>query len=596
MTKKTTPRHADKGASLLIVLIIVTVVSTVMGVVLSQVGTGIRGTVALRDQASDNYSADAATQAVLNGLQNSRINCTDPANPTQVSLGTTSSPFYDPGSSVQGALNAVAQCAPDAINGTSVTTSTPPPVTSVTTVTPAPVTSTSTTLGDGDPTLPSYAILTTGSGSGDFGLDLSTSANNKTVCIENGSVASNKDINAQAETLAVRLSGTGSPADCTTGTGVSSSGSHLVVNAAGQCIGGSPAFTPTSCSPSAPAVTTPSAPTLPASAVSDNPSPTCQKSGTVTYAAFLPGRYTSATQLNGPCGASGTVFEWLAPGTYYFDFSASTPWMWPTTVVGGTPITSSGGSIAGLDPTKAATLPKLATAAAAPNACADPAGAGTVQGVELVFGGGSTVQAGSGSTSQLCASSPAGQPPVAIYGLSSSVSISRVGGGAVIVPAETMCSSAGCGSNTLIATDSSAQAQVYIKGYVYAPNAQVIMSLKNSTGQIFNWGIVVRNFRLSVNGSSPTQPFVQLPKPNTGVGVIVTTSTPPPFASTSVSSPAPTAITNYSIRYISVWICPVSTLSAAQPTCPTSPSAISLQARVKTNGATLQVLSWNRIH
>lgn len=166
-----------------------------------------------------------------------------------------------------------------------------------------------------------------------------------------------------------------------------------------------------------------------------------------------------------------------------------------------------------------------------------------------------------------------------------------------------MCATSGCGSNTLIdttANNGSAQAQIYVRGFVYAPNAQLIMTMKNSNGQLFNWGIVVRNFQLTVNGSSPAAPFVQLPRPNTGVGVTVTTSTPPPYATTSVTQPPPMNIQHYTIRYVNVWTCTVNSLqSSGQSRCP-SGAAPNLQARVLFDPAnpvsTLQVLNWNSVH
>lgn len=592
--KRHRPRHADRGATLIIVLIIISVVGMVMGVVLSETDTSVRATVALDNQAADNYAADAATKAVLTSLQRSGINCNDPTNPVEFPLGNFTTPFYNPASADQGATDATAKCTPDDIIGAGSTTSQPAPVSSTTTVTPAPVTSTGTALGAGDPALPSYALLTTGAGSGDFGADISTSANNKTVCIENGSVGSNKDINASGQTLAVRLSGTGT-ADCTTGTGVSANGSKLVVNASGQCIGGNSAFKPTQCTPSSALIATPPAPALPGSTGPTDPAPVCSANN--AYAAFSPGYYTTAAKLNNPCGGSN-VFEWLSPGAYFFNFSGATTWTWPTTVVGGTPITSSGAAVTGLDPTRASTLTKLGNTAAAPNACADPASGSGVQGVQLVFAGSSTVSAPSSSTTEICASSPNGGPPLAIYGLPVPTTV-----GSVTLPAETMCSSTGCGTNTLIATtaaSSSAQADVYVKGYVYAPQAQVIMTLKNSIGQLFNWGIVVRNFRLTVNGVSPTSPFVLLPKPTTGVGVVVTTSTPPPYASTSVSTPAPIVSPTYTIRYVNVWTCLASTLTATKPTCTTTDPLKGPNVQVKvltdpTGKTIVKILSWNHL-
>jgi hypothetical protein len=592
-------RRGDRGATLLLVLIIVSFVSLVMSVILALADTSVRSTIQLRDQASDDYGADAATQAVLNGLKTSGINCSNPNNPTPFTLGSVSSPFYSPLATEQGAINASAKCTPDAVTGTSASTSQPPPITSTTLVTPAPVTSTGTSLGGGDPTLPAYAILTTGSASGDFGVDISSSANNKVVCVENGSVGSNKDINASGETLAVRLAGSGSASDCTTGTGAdATTGSKVIVTSSGQCLGGSGAYKPTACTAGVVAIPTPDAPGVPTPAVTDNPAPTCTTSGSKTYAAFVPGRYTSTSQLNSPCGKTGTVFEWFSPGTYYFDYSGS--WNWPSTLVAGAPIKSNGASVTPLDPTNASTLTNLSTTAAGPNACADPAGVGTVSGVEMVFGGSSTVTAGLGTTSQICASSPAASPPVAIWGLASNITVNKSGGGTVSVPAETMCSASGCGTNTLISTtadNNSAQAQIYVKGFVYAPNAQLIMSLKNSPGQVFNWGIVIRNFRLSVNGSSPNQPFVQLPKPNTGVGVKITTSTPAPVPSATTIIPPATTVTYYTIRYINVWICTVASLQQSGATSCPSTGTPNVQARVltDTNGAPVKVLSWNHI-
>ncbi|HEY2296175.1 MAG TPA: hypothetical protein VGH43_00490 [Jatrophihabitans sp.] len=591
MSRRHRPRHADDGATLILVLIIITVLATVMGVILSQEDTAIRSTVALRDQAADVYSADGATQAVLNGLKTSGINCGDPTNPTGVTLGSTSVPFYNPVSSEQGAINGYAQCTPDPVQGATTSTSTPPPVTSVSTVTPAPVTSTAVGLGAGDSTLPSYGVLTTGSSSGDFGFDISTSANNKTVCIENGSVGSNSKINASGETLAVRLTGTGSPSDCTTGTGVSTDGKSKLLVTSALATGCTGTFTPTPCTSGASTIATPTAPALPASVGTTNPSPTCSTQGGKTYAAFVPGYYTTAANLNDPCGVGSGVFEWLSPGTYIFNFSGTTTWSWPTTMVAGTPIKNNGAAVNGLDPTKPNTLSGLNQTANAPSACADPATTTGVSGVSLIFAGSSLAAAPSSSTSEICASSPTSSPPVAIYGLASAVTL-----GAVTLPAETMCGAGGCGSSTLITTDPSGQAQLYVRGYVYAPNAQLMMTLKNSIGQLFNWGIVIRNFQLTINGSSPTEPFVQLPKPNTGVGVTVTTSTPPPSPTTSISQPAPVVSTTYSIRYINVWTCTVSSLQASgQQTCPNTGTP-NVQVRVLTDGSSMQVLSWNTLH
>jgi hypothetical protein len=607
MSRRYRAAHADEGATLILVLLIVGVVSALVGVLLTQADTGIRSTVQLRDQAADYYGADGATQAVLTGLRTSGIDCSDPANPAGVTLGSTGTPFYVPVSSEQGPVNAYAQCTADALKGVTSSTSQPPPSTAVNTVTPAPVTSTGAALGAGDPTLPSYALLTTGNTANDFGIDFSNSASNKTICVENGSVGSNKNIDLYGASqrtglkLSVRLSGTGNPSDCTTGTGVSSSGSRLIVTAEGQCItdpAGTGGFTPTPCTPSSPDVATPPAPTLPSTPVADNAAALCKTTGTTTYAALAPGRYTDVTQLNAPCPSPArNLFVWLRPGTFYFDFG-TTQWAWPNTLLAGTPIDSSGNPVPGLDGTKAATLDKLANAAPAPNACADPAPIGsTAQGSQLVFGGASTVLANSAGAAELCATASATSPPLAIYGLNNPVTVPRTTGGSVTIPAETLCSPAsGCGSSSLINTDQSGQPVIYIKGYVYAPNAQMILTLKNSPGQVFNWGIVIRDFRLTVNGVSPAQAFIDLPRPTTGVGVITTTSTPPPYPTTTVSTPPPTTIVSYTIRYVNVWICTVASLQQSGQDACAHTGTPDVQARVQVSpDGTLTVLSWNHI-
>lgn len=612
------PRHAERGASLIIVLIVVTVVSVVLGAVLTTADTNERATVALRDQASMNFGADGATEAVLNALQHSTLNCSDPTTAAELTLGTKTTPFYQPVSSQQGGLDAYARCTTDAINGASTTVTTPPPVTTTSTVT-ATSTSTSASLGGGDPTLPSYALLATGSGSGDYGIDFSTSASQKTACIENGSVASNKDIDIlkpgsppSGQYLAVRLNpsltGVGT-STCTTGTGVDpTTGSRLLVQAAGNCLAAAPSyFTPTPCTPHAAPISYPPAPPLPSPISATNPAPVCTTVSNVTYAAYMPGLYTNAGVLNTPSsptctGIASTVVQWLSPGAYYFNFSgpAGTQWNWPKTLIAGTPTDGSGQPLSGLDPTKASTLGALANAGTAPKACQDAATTqATVKGAELIFGGASTAATtGSGSsatTAEICASSPTDSPPVALYGLANAATVPLAGGGSVTIPAETLCSATGCGSTSLVQTGSSGQAVIYFKGYIYAPNAQLDLTMKNTTGQVFNWGVVVRDFRFFLNGVSPTDPFLQLPKPNTAVGVVTTTSTST-YATTSTSYPAPSTSTAYTIRYINVWVCPAAKLASDADKCPSDGTPnVQVQVLTDSSGQPVKVLSWSQI-
>lgn len=339
------------------------------------------------------------------------------------------------------------------------------------------------------------------------------------------------------------------------------------------------------------------------SAVSDNPTPVCRNVGQTTYVALSPGRYTNVATLNTPCPSPGlNTFMWLSPGTYYFDFG-TTKWAWPNTLLGGTPVDAGGNAIAGLKANDATTLNLLANvpmqnSQLTPKSCASPLNA-NVSGVALVFGGASSVSANSSGSAGLCASSPTSSPPVAIYGSPTALTVPKTGGGTATIPAETLCAST-CGSSSLISTDPSGQPTLYFNGYVYAPNVQIALSLKNSPGQVFNWGVVVRDFSLGVNGASPTAPFISLPKPNTGVGVTVTTSTPPPFSTTSVTQPPPTNIQHYTIRYVNVWTCTVRSLQeSGQQHCPATGTP-NVQARVLFDPAnptsTLQVLNWNSVH
>jgi len=605
MTLWQRPRHGDGGTSLVIVLIIISTVSLVMGVVLSQVDTNVRTTVALRAQAEDNYGADGATQATLNALRTSGITCKDPSNPDTKAFGSVATPFFVPDSSTDGAINAYAKCTPDAITGVSTSTAV---IASTSMVTPPPVTSTAPYLGGGDATLPSYAVMTTGSASGDFGFDISPSAGNKTVCVENGSVGSNKNVDASGsgQILAVRLSpsvtGQGTT-DCTTGTGTDpTTKSKLLVTAVGQCKNAG-SFTPTNCVGSSAPVTAPPAPALPSGTVAVNPAPVCDNSK--KYAAFVPGLYTNVATLNAPCSGTTPDVEWFSPGWYYFDYG-STQWAWPLTLVAGTPLNKSNGApISGLDPTNGSTLNKLgvSTLAPAPGSCNDPDPGknpgGGVQGVSMVFAGASQTGANTArsSTAEICASSPSGSPPAAIYGLATSQTITTASGSRTL-PAETMCTATGCGSNSLINTDysnNSGHAEIYIHGYVYATNGQIEITLKNSLGQVFNWGIVVRNLQITINGSSPTQSVIHLPKPYTGVGTIVTTSTPAPTPSISYSTS--TSVT-YSIRYVNVWTCTVSSLQASGLTvCPhTGSPDVQVKVKVPSDGSALQILSWSNLH
>jgi len=545
----------DRGAALILVLIIVTVLGIAGAALLTFTDTSIRTTVALRDQAASAYAADGAAQVAISEIKNGTLDCSS-TTPTVVTLGSATSPFYTPVQSQVGPLNASLTCSPNATEGATSTSTTT-------------TTGSGTTVGGTASNLPSYALLTVGTANGDPGINFSDSANNKTICIENGSVVSNTKINASQEFLGVRLSGTGTASDCTTG-----SGTGLTVGAAassgciGTSTGGSPNFGPTPCTQLAAPISLPSAPVPTDPITRTNVAATCLTSGSKKYAAFLPGKYTNVALLNSPCSGAAD-FEWFSPGTYYFDFGATT-WNWPMTLLAGTPTDTSSAPITTVDASTAATLSGLANIAPfptvsgqKPNSCADPALQSSSPGAEFVFGGASTFTPNTGGNAEICASYSPTAPPIAIYGANTALTVT---GGTL--SAQTLCSVSSC-SGSLINTGSNGQAQFYIKGFVYAPNAPINLNLKNSLGQIFNWGVVVRNFSLSINGSSPTASFIQLPSPNQGITTTTTTSTA------------------YTIRYINVWTCPAGTSSCPQTGTP------NVRVKVQTSGSTIKVLSWS---
>jgi Tfp pilus assembly protein PilX len=578
-------RGSDGGASLIIVLIVVTVISAVMGVILSQVDTSVRTTMVLDDQASDSYAADAAGQAVIKQLQNGNFACTSTATANPTTLGSAGSPFYVPVSTQDGSLNAYADCTPDTSDGTSTTTTT-----------------SGSGVGISNNNLPSYALLALEPNTTAEGLTFPLS--NKTICIENGNVAANGAVNATNNVLGVRWTGTGTLTDCGTGSSTSTNGTltiqaHGTTGSNGCLPNATSDYHPTNCSNLPTLITTPTAPAPPsATGATLDPTPVCKKQSTTTYAAFVPGKYTivsSATRssLNTPCksGSSWVAadYEWFSPGTYYFDFG-STPWTWPTTLVGGTPtsgpsVNNADGSIttpaiAGLDPTNANTLASLAgiatwptSSSQKPNACADPTAQKQYPGVEFVFGGTSSFTPNPGGNAELCGTYSSTAPPIAIYGTSSGSDVPGVTAQTLCVngvtPVTCSASFPNSNGNTLINTTSNGQAQFYIKGFLYAPTAPVNMNVKNSNGQIFDWGVVVWNFSLNINGVSPTAAFIQLPSSNQGFQQQTQTT--------------------YTIRYLNVWTC----LASASPCAHTGTPDLRVKVKIDplTNQAT--ILSWS---
>lgn len=568
MTRPTN-RRSDSGASLLIVLLIVTSVSLVVGSVLSQADTNIRATVALRDQTSDNYAADAAAQAMITQVQNGTLPCSTPAGTTS-SLGSgTSAPFYVPAVTQDGPINASAVCAPDTVNGITTTTTTTGSGVAITTA-----------------NSPAYALLTVGTNPADNG---QTYAGNNAACIAGGSVASNSTINLAGKGSKNALSvgadtpGTGcsvkaDPAISVSAAGPTGCNGSVVDQQAGD-------FAVTACTHLANPIglarwkAFAPVPTTPIGQV--NPPALCYASGKTTFAAFAPGLYTSVGLLNTPCSQRAADFEWFTPGTYYFDYGA-TSWTWPSTLVGGTPQDASDSVIAALanfdvadsTPSNAAKLAALSAVTSFPGACADPSLQSRYAGVEFVLGGASSFTPSSSGRDEICATYSATSPPVAIYGIARDVigssSLSVAGGS---VSAETLCDAPPCtssssGAQSLINTDANGQNSFFIQGYTYAPAARISLTFKNSAGQVFGWGAALRALDLTVNGATTTAPFIATIPADTAGTVTTTTTT-------------------YSIRYIEIWTCAAATTACPQTTPP------DVRVKVQTNGSTVKVLAWS---
>jgi hypothetical protein len=198
-----------------------------------------------------------------------------------------------------------------------------------------------------------------------------------------------------------------------------------------------------------------------------------------------------------------------------------------------------------------------------------------VEGVE-VDGGASTFTPSSSGDDEVCATFSSAHPPVAVYGVSTDVNgstLSMTGGS---ISAETLCAAPPCtsastGGTSLVGTGQSGQNSFYIEGFTYAPSAPVSLTFKNSGGQVFGWGLLLRSFNMTVNGTSSTAPFIVV-RPTIHQGFTTTTTT----------------TYSYSIRYLSVWTC----IASSSP-CPTKDAqghdiTPNVRVKVKTTGSTIQ--------
>lgn len=290
---------------------------------------------------------------------------------------------------------------------------------------------------------------------------------------------------------------------------------------------------------------------------------------------FQPGVYRSAAALNALTDAtaicSGSVWH-FNPGRYFFNFTDLTAHEWAVSsgfLVGGT-----------ANVTGALTVARVAALQTAKQPfCKAPvvgSAVGTNPGVQFVFGGDSRIfvnkgLAGANPDMQICASNSASGPPMAIYGLKSSIGI---GSGAFVVQAESGCitqagyiTEGGDGSHCpIVKTIQDPNPALTIYGTTYVPAAVVDLYLNNNTVQVFRWGLVTRSVLIGATGSA-----------SLGSAVIdVPDDAPAPFALPSN-------------MYLDVFVCPgVASCS----------SAGTLRLRVKVQlsvnlPTTATVLSWS---
>jgi hypothetical protein len=450
ITPQRLSRNED-GASLIIAMMFVSLVSVVTVTLLSFADSGTRATEALRQQGSGAYAADGAAKVAVNALRNSSTFMYGTASPASTthcfgSADTLSLPAFPSGPS----QSAVVSCAPKV-------ESTPPASKMV----DGTVNSSNT---------PDNSILTLGASSAEDGIGFGTTTAGNTLKVA-GKVRSNSTINTGAGTL----------------------WSDTSISAKGACTPPNGLVAPTKTCSTGVGLSDPNYPP-PTASTALQAVPSCSKNGGLVT--FTPGLYRDSAGLNA-CDNNNTTLYFPSPGTYYFDFPATTPWEVDNAyVVGGRP--------QGWDPTSSSPgVPPIG------RSCVSPLPSGGVTppvngGVQFVFGGASQWVVGNKAKAELCGSYSATTAPVAIYGLKSPVN------GVNTVPAQSGCvtalGSSGCPfvSSTHHQDDTNS---LYVQGTLYAPAALLGLTAVNQgnhqTNMYFNAGIIVRSLQVFVDGVMP---------------------------------------------------------------------------------------------
>jgi hypothetical protein len=545
---------ADDGATLLIVLIITTAIAVVLAVVLSLVDTNVRSTTALSNQADASYGVDGAAQVAIRQLQNNAFpggNCTSVATETPTQLAAFN--YWIPATDRSSGASIAVRCSPDPATGKH---------------------------GGGDSS-PGSAILTlNGGASGETGIYYNSS-NNASFKVKGG-IFSNSSVTLIGNKSNIENTNTTNSYTLVAGACTSTGTSLLISTPAPVCNYGSNAAYPLDGRGMDPGTinghgTSFDAPPAPTVLGTMLPA-TCSAQGVYE---FQPGLYTSAAALNALTSASGSCAGsvWhFNPGVYYFNFkdagnAINRRWRISSGfLVGGKATATSPVTVAKVQAQHDAKQPFCVVPKVG-----DPVTPST--GVEFVFGADShmDVTKGSGSNNadvQICAANSTSGPPMAVYGLKTTI-----GSGVFQVPAQSGCVTtlgyAAQGQNDgqsnpaqcpVIQTYNDPYPALTIYGTTYVPKDVIDLFLNNNTAQVFRWGLVTRSLLIGATGSADlTVNVIDVPD----------------------DAPAPFAIP--SVMYVDVFVC------AGQATCDTT-GQLTLKAKVQVDPDThlVSVLSWSR--
>jgi hypothetical protein len=210
---------------------------------------------------------------------------------------------------------------------------------------------------------------------------------------------------------------------------------------------------------------------------------------------FTPGTYNTLPELYLSVVCSkGPGWLYFKPGLYFFD-NIGTWTIGGTTLVAGTlDLGRDGTGAGGTTVSPASTM----VAPAVPGACVNPIKTQAAVGVQLVMSG-SSAMVFNGSETEFCASYSMTSIPTVMYALPTS-------------------------TGTVISTKSGSKPDFFFQGFVYAPQANINLSVNNASQPFMNFGVVANTLHLGGNPSITCVgcPFINLPDNSPGFG---TTST-----------------------------------------------------------------------